>query len=193
MILAEKLPGTWVVVAMPHQNQACVRVCLAPVRSSKAEQRGAACRRNHSPKPRKVYVAKLVLRRPVQRPKVAQAVEVIEDTRAAPVFTQARRIQSVAVRQHRGAGRRAVANISIGAGAVRFAHPQAQAVVSVAVHKPARQSHRGHPVFVVVSVVVNAPIDGNARFVAVFIVGLFSFHLVAWTVSNRAVHQCRLG
>ena len=61
---------------------------------------------------------------------VAQAVEVVEHTRAAPVFRQPRCIQRVAVREDRAAGRRAVTNIGVSTGAVRFAYSEAQAVIS---------------------------------------------------------------
>ena len=103
---------------MPHQHQARVQVCLAPVRPAVPE-RGARAARERDAEARKVDVPKLVLGRAVQRLQVAEAVEAVVVADPAPVLRQPRRIQHVAVRQHQGARGGAVADIRVSAGAVR--------------------------------------------------------------------------
>ena len=112
-VLADEPPGARVIVAVPHQHQARVRVHLTTVRPAKAERRTAAACRRHAPKPVEVDVLKLVLRGAIQRLQVAEAVEAVVVADPAPVLRQPRRIQHVAVRQHQGAGRGAVADIAV--------------------------------------------------------------------------------
>ena len=129
---------------------------MAPVRPPKAERRPAAGRRNHAPEAREVYVPKLALSCPVRRLQVAQTVERVERRHAAPALAEARRIQGMTVREHRGAGGSAVADISISAGAVRLADPEVQAVVGVGVGvgDAARRRQTRQAVFVVIGAVV---------------------------------------
>ena len=117
---------------MAHQNQARVQVCLAPVRPAVPE-RGARAARERDAERRVIHRRILALARAVCRPQVAEAVEVVVNAGAAPVLAQAGRVKRMAVGQHRGAGRGAVAHIAVGAGAVRFAHTQAEAVVGISV------------------------------------------------------------
>ena len=112
-VLADEPPGARVIVAVPHQHQARVRVHLTAVRPAEAERRRGACRRERCAEARKVNVPKLVLRGAIQRLQVAEAVEAVVVADPAPVLRQPRRIQHVAVRQHQGAGRGAVADIAV--------------------------------------------------------------------------------
>ena len=116
---------------MAHQNQARVQVCLAPVRPAVPE-RGARAARERDAERRVIHRRVLALARAVCRPQVAEAVEVVVNAGAAPVLAQAGRVQRVTVNQDRGAGRGAVADIRVGAGAVCFTDTQAQAVVDIA-------------------------------------------------------------
>ena len=119
---------------MPHQNQAGVWVCLTAVRPAVPKRCSCTARKRNAER-RVVHRRVLALARAVCRPQVADAVEGVELARAAPVLAQAGRVQRVAVGQHGGTGRGAIADIAVSAGAVRLADTQAQAVVGVAAHK----------------------------------------------------------
>ena len=120
---------------MPHQHQTGVQVCLAPVRPAVPKRCSCTARKRNAER-RVIHRCILALTRAVRRPQVAETVEVVVNAGAAPVLAQAGRVQRVTVNQDRGAGRGAVADVRVYAGAVRFAHPQAQAVIGVGVRGP---------------------------------------------------------
>ena len=166
-VLREEPPDTRVIVAVPHQHQARVRVHLTTVRPAKAERRTAAACRRHAPKPVEVDVLKLVLRGAIQRLQVAEAVEAVVVADPAPVLAKAGRVEGMAVGQHGSTGCSAVADVSVSAGAVRFAYSEAQAVVGVGVGRAPRHRQPTHAVFVV-AVAEYVAADAHASCVAVF-------------------------
>ena len=165
---------------MAHHNQARVQVCLASVRPPVPKRRPCAARKRDTER-RVVHRRILALARAVCRPQVADAVEGVELARAAPVLAQAGRVQRVTVNQDRGAGRGAVADVRVYAGAVRFAHPQAQAVVGVG---RARCDHLRQAILVVVSERVQAAVNRDGFLVAVCVPGI---SLTALRHANRLV------
>ena len=167
---------------MPHQHQARVQVCLAPVRPAVPE-RGARAARERDAERRVIHRRVLALARAVCRPQVAETVEVVVNAGTAPVLAQAGRVQRVTVNQDRGAGRGAVADVRVYAGAVRFAHPQAQAVVGVGVGR-ARCDHLRQAILVVVSERVQAAVNRDGFLVAVCVPGI---SLTALRHANRLV------
>ena len=162
-VLANEPAGARVIIPMAHQNQAGVQVRLAPVRSPVPERRRAACRRERCAEARKVDVPKLVLRGAIQRLQVAEAVEAVVVADPAPVLRQPRHVQGVAVRQHGSAGGCSVAHIAVAARAVRFAHTQAETVVSVGI-RGVGCDHLGQAVFVVISKRIQVAVNRHTGF-----------------------------
>ena len=145
-VLGQKTSRPAVVVAMPHQHKACVRIRLTAIAAAELERRCSppgVCRQRAEA--RCVFVEGLVLARAVYRPQVAQLVVVIVKAGPVPMLTQTRRVDREAVRQYRRAGACAVAQISVRSLAVGHAYPQAQPIVNIGVDQAAgglRQARR---------------------------------------------------
>ena len=180
-VLADEAPRPAVVVAMPQKAQTAVPVRLVTARLPIPER----CARPSGPPdqlPESVPVVGVWeplhpgVRHP---PQVAQAILGVEVAGVGhapgPVWrsqclADARRERGQPVRQDRGGGRNAVAEVGVAHAAISLGQAQPQAGVGVAVRVPVRQGGRGQPVLVVPGEARRLPAHRLRRQVAVEVV-----------------------